>query len=511
MTWSAWINSSANPADDGQIIAKSDSGPGWQLKTSPDMGPRQFGVAVSGTSSSRTQRYSKTVPALNTWYHVAGVYNASANTLDVYVNGVLDSGVLMGTVPAAQVNSSVNVNIGRRTGGYYFKGVIDEVRIYNRALAQSEIQTDMNTPLGLVVSDTQAPTAPGTLTAAAASATQINLSWTASTDNVGVTGYKVERCQGAGCVNFAQIAAPAGAGTTYSDTALTPNTSYSYRVRGTDAAGNLGAYSPIANATTQAATDTQAPTAPGTLTATAASATQINLSWAASTDNVGVAGYKVERCQGAGCVNFVQVAAPAGTGTTYNDTALTAGTGYSYRVRATDAAGNLSGYSPVASATTQSATDTQAPTTPGTLTATAPSTSQINLSWTASTDNVGVTGYLVERCQGAGCANFAQISGTTTTGISGPLTASPANPRYFLDASGRAVALNGSHTWNNLQDWGSNGTTQTLDFNAYVNFLVSHGHNFTLLWRTESATVLRSSNNCQFTSQFHSSTASMAT
>ncbi len=356
MTVSAWINAAANPPNDGIIIAKSDSTSGWQLKTSADTGVRQFGVAVSGNSSSRTQRYSKTVPALNTWYHVAGVYNASASTLDVYVNGVLDSGVLVGTVPASQLNSSVNVNIGRRTGGYYFNGVIDEVHVYNRALAQSEIQADMNTPLGVVVSDTQAPTAPGTLTAAAASTSQINLSWAASTDNVAVTGYRVERCQGAACSTFAQIAAPAGTGTTYSDTALTAGTSYSYRVRATDAAGNLSGYSPIANATTQSAADTQTATAPGTLTATAASSSQINLSWAASTDNVAVTGYRVERCQGAGCATFAQIAAPAGTGTTYIDTALTAGTSYSYRVRATDAAGNLSPYSNTASATTTAAT-----------------------------------------------------------------------------------------------------------------------------------------------------------
>ena len=120
MTWSAWINAAASPADDGEIIAKSDNGPGWQIKTSPDTGPHKFGVAVSASSGLHTQRYSTTVRALNTWYHVAGVYNASARTLDVYVNGVLDDGVLVGAVPAAQVNSSVNVNIGRRTGGYYF-------------------------------------------------------------------------------------------------------------------------------------------------------------------------------------------------------------------------------------------------------------------------------------------------------------------------------------------------------------------------------------------------------
>jgi hypothetical protein len=63
------------------------------------------------------------------------------------VNGVLDNGTLRGTVPAAQVLQSVNVNIGRRPVGYYFAGVIDEVRVYNRALSQGEIQTIMTTPL----------------------------------------------------------------------------------------------------------------------------------------------------------------------------------------------------------------------------------------------------------------------------------------------------------------------------------------------------------------------------
>ena len=74
MTIEAWVKAAANPADDGQIVAKS-SGPGWQLKTSPDTGPHTFGISVSVNSSTKAQRYSTTVPALNTWYHVAGVYD----------------------------------------------------------------------------------------------------------------------------------------------------------------------------------------------------------------------------------------------------------------------------------------------------------------------------------------------------------------------------------------------------------------------------------------------------
>jgi hypothetical protein len=97
---------------------------------------------------------------------------------------------------------------------------------------------------------TPAPTAPGSLTAIAVSRSQINLLWTAATDNVGVTGYLMERCQGVACSAFAQIATVTG--TTYNDTGLAPNTSYSYRVRATDAAGNLSSYSNVASATTLA-------------------------------------------------------------------------------------------------------------------------------------------------------------------------------------------------------------------------------------------------------------------
>jgi len=101
------------------------------------------------------------------------------------------------------------------------------------------------------------PTAPTNLTAAV-SGSQINLSWTASTSSAGVSGYLVERCAGAGCTMFAQIATTTA--TTYSDTGLTPGSStglapgsYSYRVRATDAAGNLSQYSNVASATIAAA------------------------------------------------------------------------------------------------------------------------------------------------------------------------------------------------------------------------------------------------------------------
>ena len=92
------------------------------------------------------------------------------------------------------------------------------------------------------------PTAPSSLTATPGGTGQINLSWTASTDPAGVTQYLVERCQGAGCSSFAQIGTSTT--TTYGDTGLAASTSYNYRVRATDAAGNLSQYSNTATATT---------------------------------------------------------------------------------------------------------------------------------------------------------------------------------------------------------------------------------------------------------------------
>ncbi|MBD8526179.1 proprotein convertase P-domain-containing protein [Pseudomarimonas arenosa] len=102
--------------------------------------------------------------------------------------------------------------------------------------------------------------------------------------------------------------------------------------------------------------DTTAPSVPGSLNANGSSSSVVGLSWSASSDTggSGLAGYKIERCTGASCSNFSQVGTAAST--SYNDTGLSASTTYRYRVRAYDGAGNNSGYSSIASATTQAGT-----------------------------------------------------------------------------------------------------------------------------------------------------------
>src|SRR5207244_547492 len=268
--------------------------------------------------------------------------------------------------------------------------------------------------------DTQPPTAPSGLGATAAARHQTELAWPASTDNLPATNSLIERCQdvGSGGTSFAPLAPPAAP--PICNIGLSASTSYSYRVLAIDAANNSSGYSNTASATTPAAPDTQPPTAPSGLGATAASSSQINLAWTASSGKGGVTNYLIERCQGVGCggTSFAQVA--TSTTSSYSNTGLSASTSYSYRVLAIDAANNSSGYSNTASGTTPAAPDTQAPTAPSGLGATAASSSQINLAWTASTDNIGVTNYLIERCQGVGCGgtSFAQVATSTTTSYS---------------------------------------------------------------------------------------------
>ncbi|TKB90946.1 MAG: hypothetical protein E8D41_10790, partial [Nitrospira sp.] len=274
------------------------------------------------------------------WHHIALTFTDSTNTLRIYVDGVLTT---TATKALEADNTAHVVTLGNMHGNNPFSGLLDEFRVYSRVLTLAEIQADRATPIAPSgPADTTPPSNVTGLTATAVSATQINLSWATATDNIAVTGYRVERCPGAGCTNFAQIAVPTG--TTFSDTGLTASSSYSYQVKAVDAAGNVSVnFSNVATATTAAAPpDTIPPTDPTNLTATAASSSQINLTWTASTDSGGLAGYGVERCQGVGCTNFVQIATPSTN--SYSDTGLTAGTSYSYRIRAVDNAGNSSNY-----------------------------------------------------------------------------------------------------------------------------------------------------------------------
>jgi fibronectin type 3 domain-containing protein len=222
--------------------------------------------------------------------------------------------------------------------------------------------------------DVTPPSIPTGPTAKAVGGHEIDLSWNGSTDNVGVTGYTIYR---GGSVLTTVV------GTSYADKSVSDATMYTYTVDAFDAAGNHSDQSASASATTP---DVTSPTTPTGLSATA-TGTEADLSWTASTDNVAVTGYDIYR-------NGTKIAT-IGSTTSYADTTTVQGHTYSYTVDAFDAVGNHSAQSAPA---TVNSPDTIPPSVPGNVKATlAGNTLQVNLSWNASTDNLGVTGYTIYR------------------------------------------------------------------------------------------------------------------
>lgn len=196
-----------------------------------------------------------------------------------------------------------------------------------------------------------APSSPQNLQATAVSSSQINLGWTAPSNNGGapVTGYKIERSADNG-TTWSTVQSNTGSTlTTYSDAGLAHSTAYTYRVSSINSIGT-GMPSNKASATTMNAV----PTPPAGLAAKPA-ITQINLSWTAPSDNGGtpVTGYKIERSTDSGTTWTVLVANTAGSGTTYSDSNVLPLTTYTYRVSAINSVGT-SQPSNTASSTTMS-------------------------------------------------------------------------------------------------------------------------------------------------------------
>ncbi|MEX0930421.1 MAG: fibronectin type III domain-containing protein [Candidatus Paceibacterota bacterium] len=194
-----------------------------------------------------------------------------------------------------------------------------------------------------------APSTPTNLSATADSSSRVSLSWS---DVSSETSYILERSTGSG---FSRIALLDENTTTYADTGLSANTTYTYRVRARNSAGDSG-YSSEAKATTESESDDETlttasvPSTPTNLSATADSTSAIFLSWSDVADETS---YVLERSTGSG---FNQIATLAENTTSYTDTDLSSGTTYTYRIKARNSAGD-SGYSSEAKATTESESD----------------------------------------------------------------------------------------------------------------------------------------------------------
>ncbi|MCA1628230.1 MAG: fibronectin type III domain-containing protein, partial [Acidobacteria bacterium] len=279
--------------------------------------------------------------------------------------------------------------VGANVTTYNDTGLSAATQYYYRVRAHNAgVNSGYSNEANATTNDT-APAAPSGLTAAAASSSQVNLTWIDNSTNE--TGFKIERKTDA-AGTYAQVGTVGAGVTTYSDIGLTAATQYFYRVRAYNAVGD-SAYSDEANATTNGTP----PAAPTGLTATPSN-TQVTLAWTASAN---ATSYNVKRATTAGGP-YASIATGVTT-TGYTNTGLANGTTYYYVVSAVNANGE--------GANSAEASATTAPAAPTGLTATA-GNAQVSLAWSAS---AGATGYNVKRATTSGGAYTTIVTGVTTT------------------------------------------------------------------------------------------------
>jgi hypothetical protein len=255
----------------------------------------------------------------------------------------------------------------------------------------------------------------------------------------------VERCTGSGCADFAKVGQTLGENSTGArDNGIARGVTYTYRVR---AVGFMGA-SAYSNTVEVPVPALSLPAAPSNLTAVISGANVV-LNWKDNSTNESQ--FYIERCQGAGCTNFIGVGASGGANlVTWTDYNAAAGQNYSYRVRAWNPDG-YSGYSNTAAVGVSGDTSSPPPA-PSNLIGQALSKSEIKLTWTNS--GAAQDAVKIERCRGLSCSSFTQIAtvaGTATAYADSRLTA---NTSYRYRVRGHTSA--GDTSYSNIS------TTKTL-------------------------------------------------
>jgi hypothetical protein len=231
--------------------------------------------------------------------------------------------------------------------------------------------------------DKTAPQVPGSPTLVAVGQTASNLSWTPTTDNIGVAAYNVYR----NGILIGTVNTPLA----FADLGLASSTSYSYTLAAFDAVGNLSPQSAPFVVTTFAYPDKTAPSTPSGFQATPFSDVQMNLNWTPSVDNVGVTGYEIYRGTTPNNISAYSVS-PTNS---FIDPSVAPSKTYYYQVDAYDAVNNHSARSAIVSPTTFA--DTMPPTSPANLSVTTQTGPIGNLSWSASVDDYMVGSYQIFR------------------------------------------------------------------------------------------------------------------
>ncbi|HVX48413.1 MAG TPA: Ig-like domain-containing protein [Candidatus Saccharimonadales bacterium] len=348
--WTPSYTSTTWTPHDGEPYAAPPSGyyvakglpflAGWNGNGGPEggVGASATGSSGGGSSSADTTNPTVSIASPSNGSTVSGIVTATASASDnVGVTKVEIS--VDGSLKIADTSAPYNYSFDSKTisnGSHTISA-----KAYDAAgnSSSSSVTVTVNNP------DTTPPSAPTNVNATAASATTVSLGWSASTDSgpnaTGVAKYNVLR----NGVVLAQVT-----GTSYTDSTAVASTPYSYVVQAVDGAGNVSSNSTAAAVTTPSAPDTTPPTTPTGLKASATSATQVNLSWNASTDTggSGLAGYNVYR-------DGTQLNTAPITGISYKDAKASPNTTYQYAVQAVDKAGNTSDKSSTADVSTPAA------------------------------------------------------------------------------------------------------------------------------------------------------------
>ena len=249
MTLEAWVR----PAALGRwrtVLAKERSGGiVYAMHASEDASKPLGQVDIDGEQSA----VGPSSLPLNAWSHLAATYDGT--TVRLYVNGALaGSSTDAGSIPASTGPLRLG---GNAIWQEWFRGELDDVRVYGRALSAAELQTDMNTPVGIApAADSQAPSAPAGLSVGGQSQTALTLSWNAPTDNVGVTGYNLYR-------GGNEVGSNNASTRSYTFSGLSCGTTYTVAVDAVDAAGNRSTQASASGTTTAC----PAPAQPGGLVA----------------------------------------------------------------------------------------------------------------------------------------------------------------------------------------------------------------------------------------------------
>jgi hypothetical protein len=236
MSIALWLKPDDFDVADARLVSKStgtaEQDSYWMLSTIQGPMPRfRVKTGVGGTTTLTPTFNNNSVLWPGRWTHVAGTYDGA--NMRIYVNGVLvATAAKTGTLTT---NNVADAWIGRDPAGTgAFDGILDEVRLYDHALTVNEIVSLMSAPAAPPVSDSSAPTTPTGLDSDRITKTSIELFWSDSTDDFGVSTYSVLR-------NGVQVATPAVP--RYTDTGLSAGTTYTYTLRALDPAGNQSSLS----------------------------------------------------------------------------------------------------------------------------------------------------------------------------------------------------------------------------------------------------------------------------